>query len=145
METVKTAEATRVAFALMSDIVLGTESDIKQALPLKPFLLEHHARSFRPHRLVLNVPCPGMVLLRKVTIAGIDLIHGVMADAWTWNPNAVGVHMDALEAEGGDVSISGLYTGLIPFMVSEKGIAPYPPNMAYTVTAVLIGPAILIG
>lgn len=78
--------------------------------------------NFRPQRATTNVVSPGMVTLTDVRVANVSFTVGGLIDAWQWNANAVGQHLDVPTlTPANKVTFAGSYTGLVPSPLSGTG------------------------
>ena len=82
--------------------------------------------NFRPQRATTNVVSPGMVTLSDVRVANVSFTVGGLIDAWQWNANAVGQHLDVPTlTPANKATFSGSYTGLVPSPLSGTGAYPF--------------------
>jgi hypothetical protein len=82
--------------------------------------------NFRPQRATTNVVSPGMVTLNDVRVANVSFTVGGIIDAWQWNANAVGQHLDVPTlTPANKATFSGNYTGLVPSPLSGTGSYPF--------------------
>ena len=82
--------------------------------------------NFRPQRVTANVVSPGMVTLSDVRVANVSFTVGGLIDAWQWNANAVGQHLDVPTlTPANKATFSGNYTGLTPSPLSGTGSYPF--------------------
>jgi hypothetical protein len=78
--------------------------------------------NFRPQRVTANVVSPGMVLISDGRVANVSFTVGGSIDAWQWNANAVGEHLDVPTlTPANKATFSGSYTGLVPSPLSGTG------------------------
>lgn len=78
--------------------------------------------NFRPQRLTANVVSPGMVTISDGRVANVSFTVGGSIDAWQWNANAVGNHLDVPTlTPANKATFSGSYTGLVPSPLSGTG------------------------
>ena len=93
--------------------------------------------NFRPQRVTTNVVSPAMVLITDGRVANVSFTVGGSIDAWQWNANAVGQHLDVPTlTPANKASFSGTYTGLVPAPLSGTGTFAF--SMAFT------GPASIV-
>lgn len=93
--------------------------------------------NFRPQRVIANVVSPGMVTITEARVANVAFTVGGSIDAWQWNANAVGVHVDVPTlTPANKATFSGSYTGLVPSPLSGTG--SYPFALSFT------GPASIV-
>jgi hypothetical protein len=93
--------------------------------------------NFRPQRVVANVVSPGMVTITDGRIANVSFTVGGSIDAWQWNANAVGVHLDVPTlTPANKVTFVGNYSGLVPSPLSGTG--------AFTFVLSFTGPASIV-
>jgi hypothetical protein len=93
--------------------------------------------NFRPQRVTANVVSPGMVMISDARVANVSFTVGGLIDAWQWNANAVGQHLDVPTlTPANKASVSGTYTGLVPAPLS--GTSSYPFSLSFT------GPASIV-
>jgi hypothetical protein len=82
--------------------------------------------NFRPQRVTANVVSPGMVTFTDLRVANVSFSVGGMLDAWQFNANAVGQHMDVPTlTPANKASFIGSYTGLVPSPLSGTGSYPF--------------------
>jgi hypothetical protein len=87
--------------------------------------------NFRPQRVTTNVVSPAMVLITDGRVANVSFTVGGSIDAWQWNANAVGEHLDVPTlTPANKASFSGSYTGLVPSPLSGTG--SYTFMMSFT-------------
>ncbi len=92
--------------------------------------------NFRPQRVTVNVVSPGMLLISDARIANVSFTGGQI-DAWQFNANAVGQHLDLPTlTPANKASMSGSYTGLVPSPLSGTG--------EYTLVMSFSGPASIV-
>ena len=78
--------------------------------------------NFRPQRVTSNVVSPGMVLISDARVANVSFTVGGLIDAWQWNANAVGQHLDVPTlTPANKASYAGTYTNLVPSPLSGTG------------------------
>lgn len=93
--------------------------------------------NFRPQRVTANVVSPGMVLISDARVANVSFTVGGLIDAWQWNANAVGEHLDVPTlTPANKATFSGNYTGLTPSPLSGTG--------SYTFVLSFTGPASIV-
>ena len=93
--------------------------------------------NFRPQRVTSNVVSPGMVLISDARVANVSFTVGGMIDAWQWNANAVGQHLDVPTlTPANKASFSGTYTNLVPSPLSGTG--------SYTFILAFSGPSSIV-
>lgn len=93
--------------------------------------------NFRPQRVTANVVSPGMILISDGRVANVSFTVGGNIDAWQWNANAVGQHLDVPTlTPANKATFSGSYTGLVPSPLSGTG--------AYTFSLSFTGPASIV-
>ena len=93
--------------------------------------------NFRPQRVTANVVSPGMVLISDARVANVSFTVGGLIDAWQWNANAVGEHLDVPTlTPANKATFSGNYTGLTPSPLSGTG--------SYTFILSFTGPASIV-
>jgi hypothetical protein len=93
--------------------------------------------NFRPQRATTNVVSPGMVFITDGRVANVSFTVGGNIDAWTWNANAVGQHLDVPTlTPANKASFSASYSGLVPSPLSGTG--------AYTFQLSFTGPASIV-
>lgn len=93
--------------------------------------------NFRPQRVTANVVSPGMILITDGRVANVSFTVGGNIDAWQWNANAVGQHLDVPTlTPANKASFSGSYTGLVPSPLSGTG--SYSFSLSFT------GPASIV-
>jgi hypothetical protein len=93
--------------------------------------------NFRPQRVTANVVSPGMVFITDGRVANVSFTVGGQIDAWQWNANAVGQHLDVPTlTPANKASFSGSYTGLVPSPLSGTG--------SYTFSLAFTGPASIV-
>jgi len=82
--------------------------------------------NFRPQRVTSNVVSPGMVTISDARVANVSFTVGGNIDAWQWNANAVGEHLDVPTlTPANKATFSGTYTGLVPSPLSGTGTYPF--------------------
>jgi hypothetical protein len=82
--------------------------------------------NFRPQRVTANVVSPGMVLITDIRVANVSFSVGGMIDAWQFNANAVGQHLDVPTlTPANKATFSGSYSGLVPSPLSGTGAYPF--------------------
>lgn len=90
--------------------------------------------NIRPKRVSMNAPAPGFVTITELKVANVSVIVGGTSDAWNYNANGVGQHLDLPTLSPANrATIIGAYTGFVPpgfvggssylFCVSMKGPA----------------------
>lgn len=78
--------------------------------------------NFRPQRVTSNVVSPAMVFISDGRVANVSFTVGGSIDAWQWNANAVGQHLDVPTlTPANKATFSGNYTGLVPSPLSGTG------------------------
>lgn len=78
--------------------------------------------NFRPQRVTSNVVSPGMVLISDLRVANVSFSVGGSLDAWQFNANAVGQHLDVPTLTPANrATFSATYTGLVPSPLSGTG------------------------
>jgi hypothetical protein len=78
--------------------------------------------NFRPQRVTTNVVSPGMVTITEGRIANVSFTVGGQIDAWQWNANAVGEHLDVPTlTPANKATFIGTYSGLVPSPLSGTG------------------------
>jgi len=93
--------------------------------------------NFRPQRVTANVVSPGMVFITDGRVANVSFTVGGTIDAWQWNANAVGEHLDVPTlTPANKATFSGSYSGLVPSPLSGTG--------AYTFMLSFTGPASIV-
>lgn len=93
--------------------------------------------NFRPQRVTANVVSPGMVTITDGRIANVSFTVGGSIDAWQWNANAVGQHLDVPTlTPANKATFVGNYTGLVPSPLSGTGSFGF--SLAFT------GPASIV-
>lgn len=93
--------------------------------------------NFRPQRVTSNVVSPGMVFITDGRVANVSFTVGGQIDAWQWNANAVGEHLDVPTlTPANKATFSGTYTGLTPAPLSGTG--SYQFSLSFT------GPASIV-
>lgn len=93
--------------------------------------------NFRPQRATANVVSPGMVTISDARVANVSFTVGGQIDAWQWNANAVGQHLDVPTlTPANKATFSGSYTGIVP--------APLTGTGAYTFSLAFTGPASIV-
>ena len=82
--------------------------------------------NFRPQRVTANVVSPGMVLITDIRVANVSFSVGGMIDAWQFNANAVGQHLDVPTlTPANKATFSGQYSSLVPSPLSGTGSYPF--------------------
>jgi hypothetical protein len=82
--------------------------------------------NFRPQRATTNVVSPGMVTFSDVRVANVSFTVGGIIDAWQWNANAVGQHLDIPTlTPANKATFAGSYTGIVPSPLSGTGTYPF--------------------
>ena len=82
--------------------------------------------NFRPQRVTSNVVSPGMVLITDIRVANVSFSVGGQIDAWQFNANAVGQHLDVPTlTPANKATFSGTYSGLVPSPLSGTGAYPF--------------------
>lgn len=90
--------------------------------------------NIRPKRISMNAPSPGFVTVTELKVANVSVIVGGTSDAWNYNANGVGQHLDLPTLSPANrATIIGSYTAFVPpgfvggssylFCVSMKGPA----------------------
>ena len=90
--------------------------------------------NIRPKRISMNAPAPGFVTITELKVANVSVIVGGTSDAWNYNANGVGQHLDLPTLSPANrATIIGSYTAFVPpgfvggssylFCVSMKGPA----------------------
>ncbi len=123
-EPTRDARPLRIPFALNATIKLGTPSKVEARLSMEEVFkdLPPDARSVRPQRLTLNVWSPGVLLLHRLELGGVNVLLGNMVDAWWFNANAVGSHIDVMMlARYHEVVLEGEYTGMYAAPIDNNG------------------------
>ena len=93
--------------------------------------------NFRPQRVTANVVSPGMVFITDGRVANVSFTVGGQIDAWQWNANAVGQHLDVPTlTPANKATFSATYTGLVPAPLSGTGAFSF--SLAFT------GPASIV-
>lgn len=132
-------QARRYTLGLAHDVRLGYEEKFKRTYPCAEIFRLDQIEQLRPQRITTNAHVPGFFYLTRVCIAGEEavLVDGESAvDAYTYNPNAVGQHLDCKPLGPDDeVVVEGVYTGRIP---SPLGGDDSP----FRFTLALTGPAL---
>ena len=123
-DTDKNARPLRIPFALNATIKLGTPSKVEARLSMEEVFKElpPDARSVRPKRLNFNVWSPGVLLIRRLEVGGVNLYPGQTVDAWQFNANAVGSHIDVVMlSRHHEVVLEGDYTGMYVPPIENSG------------------------
>ena len=82
--------------------------------------------NFRPQRVTTNVVSPGMVLITDIRVANVSFSVGGQLDAWQFNANAVGQHLDIPTlTPANKATFTGTYSGLVPSPLSGTGSYPF--------------------
>jgi hypothetical protein len=93
--------------------------------------------NFRPQRVTSNVVSPGMVMLNDMRVANVSFSVGGQLDAWQFNANAVGQHLDAPTlTPANKATFSGQYSGLVPAPLS--GTSSYPFSLSFSGPATIV-------
>lgn len=93
--------------------------------------------NFRPQRVTSNVVSPGMVTLSDIRVANVSFTVGGIIDAWQFNANAVGQHLDVPTlTPANKATFSGSYSGLVPSPLSGTGT--YPFILSFTGPATIV-------
>ncbi len=93
--------------------------------------------NFRPQRATANVVSPGMITFTDIRVANVSITVGGTIDAWQFNANAVGQHLDVPTlTPANKVSFLGQYSGLVPSPLSGTGSFSF--SLAFT------GPASIV-
>lgn len=142
----------RFALSLSKSVLLGKEAEIEHELTMaEAFKDNPELRGFRPQRLSINAAGPGLFLLKEVIVRDVNIILGNMMDAWQFNPNSVGMSLDAPSLRRIDkVSFKGTYTGRVPWWPhrpeSAEGtdaLVPFKPGEPFLLSLGLSGPAFM--
>lgn len=97
----------RYDFSLNTSLVIGSPSQID--MTCQPNV------TFRPQKLMCNVPCPGFVLLDAIQTANVNCLVGVTTDAYHYSPLAGGSALDCPTLSPANrANIIGNYSGLCP-------------------------------
>jgi hypothetical protein len=92
-------------YEMKHTIIIGEKCDI--------VLLEEPPSPVKAERLIINVPCPGFLMIKKIKVNGEDMLIGDTSDGYVFIPLAMeGCRyafpiMDRIE-------LHMIYTGLIP-------------------------------
>jgi hypothetical protein len=92
--------------------------------------------NFRPQRVTTNVPSPGFFMIAEGRVANVAFTVGGNIDAWQFNANAVGQHLDVPTlTPANKATVSGSYTGMVPSPLTGTG--------SYQLSVSFTGPATL--
>ena len=96
--------------------------------------------TFRPQRFTMTVPTPNFFLIADIKMANVSVNIGPGSiDAFQFNPNGVGQHMDLPTLTPANrARVTGNYTGF------GGGFSTSPPTK-YLLSATFIGPSSLAG
>ncbi|MCL2428616.1 MAG: hypothetical protein FWD12_05230 [Alphaproteobacteria bacterium] len=103
-----------------------------------PSFTQQPSTSLKPHRILMNAPAPGFVLVDTLQIANVNVFVGTDEDAYTYNAGAFGVMLDLPRLDPQNrATASGRYTGFVPsgFNVGDS----------FTFIITMQGPATLAG
>jgi hypothetical protein len=90
--------------------------------------------NIRPQRVVMNAPAVGFITIDNLKVANVSVLVGGTADAFEYNANGVGQHLDMPTLSPANrATATGAYTGTTP--------APLTGTGAYLFVVGLKGPA----
>ena len=85
----------------------------------------------------MNAPSPGFATITDIKVANVSALVGGIEDAYGFNANAVGQHLDLPTLTPANrLTVSGQYTGLVP--------TGFTTATAYTFVASFRGPASIV-
>jgi hypothetical protein len=119
----------RYSFNLNAALVLGTAGAFSGTSAPDTEL--------RPQRITMNAPSYGFATIENLKVANVSVIVGGVADAFQYNPNAVGQSLDLPTLSPANrATVSGTYSGYVP-----PGFVAAAP---YTFCVSLTGPATIV-
>jgi hypothetical protein len=119
----------RYGFAVNQDITLATPVAISAS--------GNPETHFRPQRITVNVPGPGMIHLTAIKVANVGVLVGGIADAYDFSPLGVGQALDVPTISPANrINVTGDYTGTVPLPLTGVG--------AFKVAIAFKGPATMV-
>jgi hypothetical protein len=92
---------------------------------------------FRPQRITVNVPGPGMILVDAIKVANVGVLVGGTHDAYDFSPLGVGQALDVPTISPANrINVTGSYTGTVPLPLTGVG--------AFKVAVAFKGPASMV-
>lgn len=97
----------RYTFSVNQTLTLGTSATISMS--------GNPDVNIRPQRVTVNAPTPGFATIDNIKVANVSVLVGGSADAYIYNPNAVGMSLDLPTLSPANrASVTGSYGGLVP-------------------------------
>lgn len=124
-----TVKVERYTFSLNQSVVLGTGSALR--------MTGNPDTNIRPQRVTTNAPAPGFASFDELKVANVSVTVGGTADAYQFNANAVGSHLDLPTLTPANRATAlGAYSGFVP--------PGFVGGSAYLFTVSFTGPATIV-
>lgn len=102
-----TVKVERYTFSINQALVLGTPGALK--------LTGNPDTNIRPQRVTANAPAPGFATFDELKVANVSVTVGGTVDAYQFNANAVGSHLDLPTLTPANRATAlGAYSGFVP-------------------------------
>ncbi len=119
----------RYAFYLNQTLAMGTSVALSAT--------NQPDTNIRPQRVTMNAPAPGFCSISDIKVANVSVIVGGTADAFEFNANGVGQHLDMPTLSPANrATVTGQYSGYVP--------PGYVGGSAYIFSIGLKGPASIV-
>lgn len=119
----------RYAFYLNQNFTMGTAAALSAT--------NQPDTNIRPQRVTMNAPAPGFCSVSDIKVANVSVIVGGTADAFEFNANGVGQHLDMPTLSPANrATVTGAYSGYVP--------PGYVGGSAYIFSIGLKGPASIV-